>query len=425
MGLVAFCFAFSKFLIFMCMQTYHFEKVRIQGWYGEELNMRFVKNFLCLSLSLLSPLLVSGQSRALCQTVGLTDELRLTPAGEDYENGFMVRVCTEIGGSKRVFCVDSGATGHIVDRRLGEYLTHSIGSVTAETSNGEIEVTIHMAPSIEVNSRTIELGEVAMIDLSKLDSVFGFRLDGFLGAPLVIDYGLGFDFYRNYFYIGRASERKFESTHPLEITDSHQLYTSDIRIGHDKIRCLIDTGMNSPISITKEYYDELKHRGTLRELYPSQKLTGNGILSSRMGLLESVEVWGHRFIDVPIEEDTRQNKIGLELLTRFSFSINGTTKIIETNRHRQTDAPFLYDRSGLQIQFFDKKFVISRIRPDSPAMQANLNEGSCIIAVNDKVIDPNWKELFRLRELFCMNGPATLKLQVHESSVSRDVFLQW
>jgi hypothetical protein len=35
MGLVAFCFAFSKFLIFMCMQTSHFKKVRIQGWSGE------------------------------------------------------------------------------------------------------------------------------------------------------------------------------------------------------------------------------------------------------------------------------------------------------------------------------------------------------------------------------------------------------
>lgn len=378
----------------------------------------FAVCFLALAIAML------GTTQVFCQSIDFTREQRLTPVGEDCRHGTMIRVAAEIQGSREVFFVDSGATGHIVDRRLREYLSPPIGYVLAKTANGDIAVTIHVAPSIKIHSRTIDLDEVAMIDFSQLDCVFGHQVSGLLGAPMAIDHGLGFDREGDFFYSGRATARSFDSTFPLEITETNKLYTSDIRQGHDVLRCMIDTGMNTPLSIPPSYFDELKSRGLLRELHESRTQTGNGILVSRLGLLAALEVWGHRFEDVPVSE-SESTSIGLGLLERFSFFLNGPARLIEASKHKHTNDPFLYDRSGLEIESIDEKFTISYIRPNSPAEKAKLMTGTVIVAVNDKTVDPNWKELFRLRELFSTPGPVALKLQLESDSIRRDVVLEW
>ena len=192
----------------------------------------------------------------------------------------------------------------------------------------------------------------------------------------------------------------------------------------NSLRCLIDTGMNMPLSITSSYFDELESRGQLRELYTYQAQTINGSISERKGLLYSLEVWGQSFKDVPVGASNK-NIIGLDLLKRFSFFLNGPDRIIEVGDGCNTTEPFLYDRSGLRIEFRNQKISIAHIRPDSPAEKANLSVGTSILALNDQALDSDWKELFRLREIFSMPGPVNLKLRIQDNAVQREAQLQW
>lgn len=367
----------------------------------------------------LSPLAQSQSARLLPDC-----EYRLTPRGEVCGYDVPIRVQGVIQEVNRTFVVDTGASINLIDRSLKEQLSPPIGSVMAGTAGQDIEITIHEAPSFMLANGKVDLGVVALVDLDGISRVLGFKVAGILGVPLVREFGIGYERALAAFHVGRRAHRRFNFTFPLEVNDKNQLYTKDIYVDGNPIRCLIDSGMNGPLSITPDNFESLVARNLISELYHSQVRTLSGTQSRRFGILSSMEAWGVEFLDIPVISSS-DNKIGLELLKRFDFYLNCASGVIEVNYPDGAEEPFLYDISGVSTESIDGELVIASVRPDSPAQRVNLMAGMRIVAVNDRDIDTDWRELYLLRKHCSTPGPKSLKLQIEENTVRREVHLEW
>jgi hypothetical protein len=349
-------------------------------------------------------------------------EQRLTPQDETVRNSIPIRVYIDIEKSKRLFLLDTGSGGYTFDLALKSVGLPILRNDQVITPNGTITVPVHVGTAIGIGNTQLALGEVGFMDLTALSRAFGDKVEGILGVPLAIEYGIGYDNAGSFFYLGRASVRAFDQTFPLDTT-AGAVY-SKIELETESLNCLIDTGMNTPISISARHFDALRSRNKLTQLHDIRVQTLNGERFARFGIIDIVEVWGIQFADVPVIEST-DCKIGLELLKRFDFFINGPSETIELSTHDQTNAHFRWDQSGIGIICVDGRVTIDSVRPHSPAECSGLTVGASIVEVNEEGIEANWQELFRLRDLFSAPSPMTIRLLVEQNGLRQSIELAW
>lgn len=351
-------------------------------------------------------------------------EQRITPKEESTQNSAPIRLHIDFGDHKRLFILDTGTSRHRIDKKLVGNLSPLLGYKTIDTPFGEKSLPVHVAPSGRIGETNVILGEVGLEDLNTLSRVMGDELAGIVGLPFVVDYGFGYDKQCDYFYIGRCSVRAFDAIYSLEYSGSAELYTYDIKLAIGSLRCLIDSGMNTAMSVQSSVFDELSARGLLRQMADVGCETLNGRVLTRFGIIGLVEAWGTRLTDVPVIEGV-DNMIGLDLLKRFSFSINVADDTIEIGRHKDTTFPFKWDQSGIEIICADKKITIDAVKPLSPGERSGLTVGASIIEVNEKCLEANWRELFRLRDLFSTPSPMTVRLLVEQNGLRQSIELAW
>jgi predicted aspartyl protease len=349
-------------------------------------------------------------------------EQRLTPQDENAKNSALIRVFADIENVPRLFIFDTGAN-HLLDMSLLSDQMRFLRDKQMGTPSGEVRLSIYAGPTVQVGKQDFVLNEIGLIDLTAISRAVGDEVAGVLGISLVMDHGLGYDGKGGYFYMGRTSVRIFDDTYQLELGDSG-LCTYDVELQPGRLKCVIDTGMNTPMSVKPVIFDELKSRGLITQWKDVRSQTLAGEKVSRFGIINSVTIWGTRLENVPCLESSN-NAIGLDLLKRFNFFINGTEETIELSTHSETHAPFKWDRSGLSIFLSDEEILIDMVKPNSPAEEAKLVTGTRIVAVNDEHVGRTWQELYRLRDLFATQGPMRVSLIVDYEGVQERVELSW
>jgi predicted aspartyl protease len=334
----------------------------------------------------------------------------------------LIRVYLETENERGLFIVDTAA-GHMLDKQSFSNLFPSLCAGKNVPAIGRIALSSHSVPAMKIGEREIVLDPVELIDLSPRSRILGDEVCGILGIPMVLDFGLGYDALGGYFHIGRASPRVYEYTFPLEVVDS-VLHTEDVTTGVRRVSFLIDTGMNTPLSVDSAIFDELESRGLLSRLNDSRVRTLSEVKGVRFGIISSVEIWGTPFRNVPAIESTK-NAIGINLLKKFDFFINAKDGSIEISRNSQTKTQFLWDRSGLGISCSGEKILVDAVKPNSPAERVAIEVGTTVCEVNGQVVEANWQELCRLRDLFSTPGPITISLLVEQNGLRQSIELAW
>jgi hypothetical protein len=131
--------------------------------------------------------------------------------------------------------------------------------------------------------------------------------------------------------------------------------------------------------------------GVINNVQEARNWTISGSETVRCGIAKVVTAWGHEFSDVPVIESNR-NRVGLRLLQRFDFQIFGSANRIVVCKHKDTDTPFMPDRSGISLVVTQNAFVIDAIK---------------------------------IRTMFAAPGPARYLLLVKNSMGLRDVVIEW
>lgn len=349
-------------------------------------------------------------------------EHRLTPVNEFARENELIRATVHVGGEDRVFIVDTGATANFYDENLRASCGNLMGERVVRSGYGQLDLSFFEAADAYVGNRNLRLGPIGILDLAELSSIVGGEVSGILGVPFLADVVLGHQEVDESYYVGSSYFRRFDATFQIAL-ESGYITTDDIEIPSPADRFIIDTGMNSPISLSSEHFDEAEAAGLLYGVTHSSIFTITGPVTKRNGFLRSASLWKHIFTDVPVSEST-QDKVGLGLIQKFDFRINLPGRTIEVSTNRKTDKPFLYDRSGISLHSVCGRILIERIKESSPGQSAGLSKSEAIVTVNGNTVDSSWVALCNARAALSNPDASEVELTIRNGDRERVVIVR-
>ncbi|MEO8270298.1 MAG: PDZ domain-containing protein, partial [Aureliella sp.] len=349
-------------------------------------------------------------------------EQRITPANENARYNAPIRATVRVGGEDRVFIIDTGASPNFVDERLRSLCIKAVGERSVNSGHGQLNLSFFETAEAYVGSQLIPLSPVGVLDLNELSSVVGGDISGILGVAFLATAALGYQEVDKSFYTGSSYYRRFDATYPIDMESGYPR-TSDVEIGISVDGFLVDTGMNDPLSLSKERFDAAKAAGLLYGIGSANFYSIGGTVKSRTGFLHSMTAWGHQFTNVPIHESSDE-KVGLPLLERFDFRITCRNRTMEMSVNSGADQPFLYNRSGISLRSIDGTLVVESVEDDSPGHKAGLAESDTILAIDGMDVDSTWIGLSNAREALANPDATEVSLTITRNDSDRVAVLQ-
>lgn len=316
-------------------------------------------------------------------------ELPITPIGESAHPFSAIRCKLFVGHSLHTFIVDSGATANFIDHSLECHASGAGRRVLVKSSGNPIECRFYDVIDTSVAGVQVVLKPVASIDLKHISSVFGDEIAGVLGLPTILEFGLGYSSSSKIFYWGRSPVRSFDRSYRLHISAKEGVFADGVDVGLNNRRYVIDTGMNSPIAVTTEVFNQLEAKGLVSSVADTIVLDASGESVRKSGILQKLAVWGTEFINVPVRVGS-ENTLGLGLLQRFDFYIDPYNELIELSENSTTRNPFCIGKAGLSFLLDDGAIRVVYVKPESPAAIAGIAVGDEITQIGSHKIKPDW-----------------------------------
>ena len=318
------------------------------------------------------------------------------------------------------FGLDTGAIRSIVDRRRAQTLglrfdgSQQVGGAGGTEEAAIIKGISIKLPGVELYDQTVwalPLEAVSVANGREMAGIIGYEL--FSHFVVEIDYAaLYINLYepRSYQYSGRG-----ESI-PLTLQDGEIYAPAKVRVpGHDAFegQFVIDTGGNGTLLLTKSFVEEHK---LLEAVGQTMQARGGGVggeIQMAIGRVKSLQV-GRFVFDNPvtgfikvgeIAAPGKTGNIGGRLLRRFRviFDYSRRQMILEPNTHfAETDE---FDMSGAALMSEPPTFTVIkvvRVRPDSPAAKAGLQQQDVIAAVDRQPATS--LTVSKLRKMFRVEG---------------------
>lgn len=313
----------------------------------------------------------------------------------------LVFVQAKVNGSPGWFIVDNGTQGFVVDRdyakqnslqNSGSAVTRGVGS---DASQAGIVRDVDIAlPGLELTHRNL-----LITDLKSLEPAVGHEVDGIIGSRLFDDFVVVLDYKHQLLSVFAPKEyrRSGKETVFTVRIDQHGFQYIDAIIslpGAAPVRgsFLIDGGANYYANIYKPFSDA-------HQIPPStMKLVSEpGTGQPKEGLADRMEIGPYSIKNFPFtfaqdSEGLMASKdyaglVGAEFLERFTvvFDNPGKRILLTPNRSYQDAAE--YDESGLKIHAEAPdfhRFIVTRIVPQSPAVEAGIEPGDVIESIDDR-----------------------------------------
>ncbi len=366
------------------------------------------------------------QSIAVAQLVENPCTVRLTPDQEVHLSQSPIRASVQVRNERFMFMVDTGASMNVIDDDHFRVLKKYGSKIKLESPNSRKTVPTGTLDDVTAGGIKVAESPVAVVDLDQLSSVLGHKVDGVLGLPFVLKYGLGFDSRKQVFYSGPRGSTQFQKAVPLRLQDDSLVIDSVELAGTNPVSFEIDTGMNSALSIRKELFDSLLEKDLILAVRSVPFVAMGGVVSGRHGVLRDAKFLGYTMKDIPISEskDSR-NAVGLGLLHRFDWFIDGNGPTISVTPNADFDLPFKRDQSGLSLLLKDKKIHVGLVRVDSPGDRAGIKAGDILSKVDGQEVEQAWDVLYRLRDLFSTQSTSGIVLEFVRSGSPIHATLSW
>jgi len=305
-----------------------------------------------------------------------------------------------MNGNSGWFIVDNGTQGFVVD---GDFARHNSLRPTDSATTREVGSNASQAQivrDVQIGLPGLELihRNLLIIDLKPLEPVVGHEVNGIIGSRLFDDFVVVLD------YAGHClsvySPRQYrpsgkETVRPVRI-DQHGFQYIDATItllGVAPVSgsFLLDAGANYYANLYKPFSDAHQIPP------PTMKLLSDpGTDQPRDGRAERIDIGPFSLKHPPITfaqdvEGLMASKdyaglIGAEFLERFTVVFDSPGKrILLTPNKTYTDAAE-YDQSGLRIHADGpefRRFVVTRIVPQSPAAEAGIEAGDVIESLSN------------------------------------------
>jgi hypothetical protein len=331
----------------------------------------------------------------------------------------VVLVRAKVNDHSGWFILDNAVQGFVVDRdyarrfslkESGKALTR--GEAPNPSEAGIVRDVRITLPGLELTHRVL-----VVIDLRSLEPAIGHEIDGIIGSRLFDDFVVLVDY--QHASISVYSPEQYQPSadeKPLPVrVDQHGFQFIEVTVvlpGAAPItgEYLIDSGANSYLDIYKPFCDEHQLPPPGMKLLDAPGTSAGATTQSKEGRAERLEVASFFVSNPPITfgEDTaglmaakdHAGLIGAALLQRFTVVYDSPGKRILLTPNRSYGDPPAYDQSGLRIHTEGRsfhKFVVGRVLPQSPAVEAGIEPGDIIESLDRK--SANEMTLTQLRSI--------------------------
>lgn len=306
------------------------------------------------------------------------------------------------------FILDTGVGPMVItDPGLGELVESSSQPLFRMRGRGigsELEAYV-------VNNLTAQVGKATMSGFSgvllkndpfQISAYLGTSVHGIMGSLFFKSFIVKVDYVdrKLSFYHPSHSVRKRGEKIPIDFIRDKPYTNVVVKTldgKTDTLSMLVDSGAGHVISLDLD--------GGKPWLKPENTLAANlgmglsGPISGWVGRMSEVELGVINFKNVIVafpeyeDENLRllmtenDGSIGGGLLKRFTVWFDYSRQEMHLKRNRYYKMPFEHDMSGMEIYRADKKrkrFIVSRIEPDSPAEKAEFKTGDEILSINFK-----------------------------------------
>ncbi|MGH3524531.1 MAG: aspartyl protease family protein, partial [Mycobacterium sp.] len=337
-----------------------------------------------------------------------------------FDNNHIFVKATLKGGKSGSFIIESGADFTVLNARFataagvtssGQSSIHTAGG---STSMSYAKTQVLVLPGLEITDDSI-----GVMDLSNLEPIGGWRIDGLIGNDILHEFTVRIDYAARMLTLYRPDVYKLPSG-AVSLPMSEQNFTDNVFVpvsltlpGHtpEVISCAIDTGA-SYSGLNTPYVDSsgaIKAVGTTveRRSYGA----GSAQVDSLMGRVSGLQL-GPYLLTKPVlslsrskngvfAQDSFQGVLGNDVFKRFTLTLDYADHKLVLEPNADFNTPFRTDASGLSLmaQGDDlRSYAVMAVAPGSPAEAAGLKVGDVIQQVDGG--DASHYTLGELKQLF-------------------------
>jgi len=316
----------------------------------------------------------------------------------------LIFVRAKVNGHPGWFILDNASQGFSVDRDYARRISLQSSGSAAARGGGANAIAAGIVRDVQISLPGLELTHrtLVAIALEALEPSVGHEVDGIIGSRLFDDFVVVVDYEHRWVSIYSPKEYKPSekgTAFPVRV-DEHGFPFIDATIalhGVEPIAAsfLIDGGANTYADIYKPFSDAHRIPPPTMKLLDEPGTSTGGTTHSRDGRADRIDVGPYSIKNPPITfaQDTEglmaskdyAGLIGAEFLERFTVVFDSPGKRIWLTPNRNYGGRAQYDESGLRIRAEGPgfhKFVVGRVLPQSPAVDAGIEPGDVIESID-------------------------------------------
>lgn len=323
-----------------------------------------------------------------------------------------------INGRKVSCMFDTGFSGAFV-------LNDSInigkpdGSITLRDFVGQFEATSVSIKTLQMGGKTVRPDDLSVVQQSMAHMSLGYNMhtDGIMGIEVMRDYILEINFQKSKFILHPKSfdisTRKGDNKRTFLIKmlpKGHNSVELPVVTPNGEMMVLaLDTGNAFYATTHKDVLERvgLWTPGT-EPKFMKTAFVASGPVDSWYYYMEDASIWGvpvkgstWSIIDLPSSSSEHDGTIGFGFLKNFNIVIDKSRRRVWLDNFagKVTDPPVA--EAGINVFLDDdsKRYIITRVSPDSPAEKAGIKTGDHLLGVNgNELLDVGFRQVSAMLE---------------------------
>jgi hypothetical protein len=336
----------------------------------------------------------------------------------------LVFVRAKVNGQSGWFILDNASQGFSVDRDYARRISLQSSGSAAARGGGANAIEAGVVRDVQISLPGLELTHrnLVVIELTALEPIIGHEVDGIIGSRLFDDFVVVVDYEQHSVsvHLPKEYQPSDEGTaFPVRV-DEHGFPFIDATIALPGVEpvsgsFLIDGGANTYADIYKPFSDAHHIPPRAMKLLDEPGTSTGGTTQSRDGRADRIGIGPYSIKNPPITfaQDAEglmaatdyAGLVGAEFLERFTVEFDNPGKRIWLTPNRDYGEPAEYDESGLRIRAEGAgfhRFVVGRIVPQSPAVEAGIEPGDVIESVDNS--SAGEMTLTEIRSMLCRSS---------------------
>lgn len=297
------------------------------------------------------------------------------------------------------FIMDTGSSGMFLDSvtalRTGIAMSRETRRVRG--IGGPQEVAFSPDNVLQINGLYVSGINFHIINLSVLSSMYGKKIDGIAGSPLLMRYILKINYDRNEMAFWSPGKIKYPKKGMLlkpYITTLPYLQAFVADETEATFNHLADIGAGLSILFSENYLHANPFIAKNKHRFLKQAEGLGGKINMQLTLIKKLKLGKYTFRNVPVnifkDEHNISNYptmggiIGNDIYRRFNCIFNYPNKEFHLLPNKNYTDPFDYAYSGLELYLVTGSVIAGEIAPGSPAEEAGFVAGDEVLAINSK-----------------------------------------